>query len=125
MVGLDDPGDIEECDSNTNTRTCGPLGACMVGPVGAQEDVHVQRCVYDRIFIERLCPNSLCCEEDLCNSFDNFTEFQASQTNTDQSSSNVDASSASSLISMTSIFVTASSVGRLIFSFCVCWNVLL
>ena len=116
MVGVKNRNDIELCDDDTLTLTCAPRGACVVGLAGQKI---VQGCNYDQMFIENSCPNintHLCCKEDLCNSLDNFTEFRAGQENTGGSSTNIDASSATSLIGMTSI-VTPSSVGESIFSF--------
>ena len=106
MVGLDDRDDIELCDSVTKTRTCGPGGACNVGLAG---ELVVQRCIYHQFSIQN-CPNlntQLCCEVDLCNGIDNFTEFQASQTNNGGSSTDIAASSV----------ITPPTVGKFFFFF--------
>ena len=106
MVGLNEPNDIEECDSVAKTRTCGDGGVCNVGLSGG---LIVQQCLYRQIFICRNLNTQLCCEVDLCNSIVNFTEFQASQTNNGGSSTNIAASSSSS---MTNVVITPSTVGK-------------
>ena len=70
----------------------------------------LQRCIYDQWSIHT-CSNSdiyLCCNVDLCNGVDNFTEFRASQTNNIGSSTNTAASSSSSMINLVA---TSSAVG--------------
>ena len=106
-VGFDDHHDTEPCDHVTNTRTCATGGVCAVGLAGGQV---LQRCIYNQFLIET-CSNwgiHLCCNVDLCNGVDNFTEFRASQTNNIGSSTNIAASSSSSMINLVT---TPSAVG--------------
>ena len=110
-VSLNDPNDIEECDSVTKTHTCGPGGVCNVELFGG---FVLQRCIYNRFLIQNCPDTQLCCEVDLCNGIDNFTEFQASQTNNGGSSTNIAASSSSS---MTNVVITPSTVGKFFFLF--------
>ena len=105
-LGVNDPNDIEECDSAKKTRMCAPGGVCSVA---LTDGLVVQRCIYKWFFIQD-CPDThLCCEVDLCNGIDNFTEFQDSQTNNGGSSTNIAASSSSS---MTNVVITPSTVGK-------------